>query len=101
MHCGGQGFDSPPVHHFFQQFRLATERDSESGLDYAIFRYDNSRLGRFMTPDPIAGSLANPQSLNRYAYVLNNPINLIDPLGLTSHDCIGFRTESGAVGVWC
>lgn len=58
------------------------ERDSESGLDYAMFRYDSSRLGRFMTPDPLAGSTWNPQSLNRYAYVLNDPTDLIDPLGL-------------------
>ncbi|MFQ5684739.1 MAG: peptidoglycan DD-metalloendopeptidase family protein, partial [Candidatus Binatia bacterium] len=43
----------------------------------------SSRLGRFMTPDPLAGTIRNPQSLNRYAYVLNDPINLIDPLGLT------------------
>lgn len=87
MHCGGQGFDSPHVHHYFLQLRLATERDSESGLDYATFRSHCSRLGRFMTPDPIAGSIANPQSLNRYAYVRNDPINLIDPLGLDV-DCV-------------
>ncbi len=58
------------------------ERDSESGLDQAMFRYDSSRLGRFMTPDPLAGRISNPQSLNRYAYVLNDPVNRIDPLGL-------------------
>ena len=58
------------------------ERDSESGLDYAIFRHDSSRLGRFMQPDLLGGRIANPQSLNRYAYVQNDPVNLIDPLGL-------------------
>lgn len=58
------------------------ERDSESGLDYAVFRYHASRLGRFMTPDPTPGWRGNPQSLNRYSYVLNQPINLVDPLGL-------------------
>jgi len=52
-----------------------SERDSESTLDYAIFRYDNSRLGRFTTPDLLGGSVANPQSLNRYAYALNGPVN--------------------------
>lgn len=38
-----------------------------------------------MTPDPAglaAVDLSNPQSLNRYAYVLNSPVNFIDPLGL-------------------
>ncbi len=58
------------------------ERDAESGNDYATFRYHVNRLGRFSSPDPIAGSLGNPQSLNRYAYVGNDPTNLIDPLGL-------------------
>ena len=58
------------------------ERDSESGLDYAMFRYDSTRLGRFATPDPLAGTIWNPQSLNRYSYVLNDPVNLVDPLGL-------------------
>ncbi|HXE91481.1 MAG TPA: RHS repeat-associated core domain-containing protein [Terriglobales bacterium] len=58
------------------------ERDSESNLDYAIFRHYGSTLGRFYQPDPLAGSVANPQSLNRYAYVLNDPSNLVDPLGL-------------------
>lgn len=60
------------------------ERDTESGNDYALARYDISRLGRFSSPDPLAGSLINPQSLNRYAYVLNNPLNLVDPTGLYS-----------------
>ena len=58
------------------------ERDPESANDYAMARYDVNRLGRFSSPDPIAGSIANPQTLNRYAYVHNDPVNLVDPLGL-------------------
>jgi RHS repeat-associated protein len=57
-------------------------RDGETGNDYTQFRMYESNLGRWMTPDPLAGDISNPQSLNRYAYVLNNPTNLIDPLGL-------------------
>jgi RHS repeat-associated protein len=60
------------------------ERDSESGLDYAVFRYYNPRLGRFMSPDPVLGIVGNPQSLNRYSFVLNNPCSLVDPFGLTT-----------------
>ena len=60
------------------------DRDSESGLDYAIFRFDAPGLGRFMSPDPILGNLTSPQSHNRYGYSLNDPVNRIDPLGLTS-----------------
>jgi RHS repeat-associated protein len=61
------------------------ERDSETGLDYAVNRYYNWRLGRFMSPDPAglaAATFNNPQSMNRYAYVLNNPLSGIDPSGL-------------------
>ena len=49
------------------------ERDSETGLDYAFARYYSSRLGRFMSADPLAGTTSNPQSLNRYSYVQNHP----------------------------
>src|SRR5262249_41850045 len=58
------------------------ERDSESGLDYAMHRYYNNGFGRFQSLDLLPGRLGNPQSLNRYAYVTNDPINLVDPQGL-------------------
>jgi RHS repeat-associated protein len=57
------------------------ERDAESGNDYALARYDASRLGRFTSPDPLSGTITNPQSLNHYAYVGNDPINAVDPSG--------------------
>ncbi|MGH8399208.1 MAG: RHS repeat-associated core domain-containing protein, partial [Gammaproteobacteria bacterium] len=40
--------------------------------------------GRWYNPDPVGGDLMNPQSLNRYAYALNDPTSLTDPLGLDS-----------------
>ncbi len=58
------------------------ERDSESGLDNFGARYDSSSMGRFMSPDPLGGLLLDPQTLNKYSYVRNNPINLIDPTGM-------------------
>jgi|HubBroStandDraft_6_1064221.scaffolds.fasta_scaffold119022_3 RHS repeat-associated protein len=60
------------------------ERDSESGLDNFGARYNASTMGRFMTPDPLlnSGRPGNPQSWNRYAYVLNNPLKFTDPTGL-------------------
>jgi RHS repeat-associated protein len=61
------------------------ERDAETGFDYAFARYYNSSLGRFMSPDPLAGSIADPQSLNRYAYVGNSTTNFADPRG--THKC--------------
>ena len=44
-------------------------------------RYYDPTLGRFISPDTIVTSPANPQSLNRYAYVLNNPLRYTDPTG--------------------
>ena len=58
------------------------ERDSESQLDYANFRYYSSRLGRFMQADLLSGSTVNQESLSRYSYVGNDPVNAVDPLGL-------------------
>jgi RHS repeat-associated protein len=59
------------------------ERDStESGLDYAMHRFYSSGFGRFISPDLLHGQKRNPQSLNRYSYVTNDPVNGSDPLGL-------------------
>jgi RHS repeat-associated protein len=58
------------------------ERDTESGLDNFGARYDASSMGRFMSPDPLGGHNEDPQTLNRYAYVRNNPLSLTDPTGL-------------------
>ena len=48
------------------------------------FRNYHPGLGRWLSPDALAGDISNPQSLNRYAYVLNNPTTLTDPLGLVT-----------------
>jgi RHS repeat-associated protein len=58
-------------------------RDSDSVLDYAVNRYYSSQWGRFLSPDGRWRSAkpGNPQSWNRYAYVLGDPINLTDPTG--------------------
>jgi RHS repeat-associated protein len=58
------------------------EYDSETDNYYAMARYYNPRLGRFMSPDPLPGVVGNPQSLNRYSYVLNNPETFVDPSGM-------------------
>lgn len=62
------------------------ERDNETGLDYFNARYYSSTQGRFTSPDPSLLSVNgfNPQTWNRYLYVLNNPLVYIDPLGLWS-----------------
>ncbi|MBI3662048.1 MAG: RHS repeat-associated core domain-containing protein [Acidobacteria bacterium] len=65
------------------------ERDTESGLDYFIARYDASSLGRFMSPDPEnAGAMPDdPQSWNAYTYARNNPLIYTDPDGTEYRLC--------------
>src|SRR5258708_2344103 len=58
------------------------ERANQAGKNYPMPRTSINRYGRFSTIDPLSGSSSNPQSLDRYAYVLNDPTNLVDPLGL-------------------
>jgi RHS repeat-associated protein len=62
------------------------ERDNESELNYAINRYQSASHGRFTSPDPLGGIASNPQTLNKYVYVINNPLNYVDPLGLECKD---------------
>ncbi|MBX3265736.1 MAG: DNA/RNA non-specific endonuclease [Acidobacteria bacterium] len=60
------------------------EKDTESGLDFAQARYYNPTHGRFTSVDPLTASatIRNPQTFNRYTYVLNSPYKFTDPLGL-------------------
>lgn len=68
------------------------EYDSESGLDYAQARFDAPALGRFMSLDPAGSNPSDPQSLNRYPYGGNDPINRLDPSGLYPQDQHEFIT---------
>ncbi len=70
------------------------ERDAESGNDFAMARYNVNRLGRFLSPDLLNGDISDPQSLNRYAYVLNDPCNLGDSLGLNCTLKFGLKGQT-------
>ncbi len=78
-------------------FLTGKERDVETGLDYFLARYYSSTQGRFTSPDEFSGGPdelyhfaddasenptfyadpANPQSLNKYQYTYNNPLNMV------------------------
>jgi len=69
------------------------EYDEITGLYYYRSRYYDPTIGRFMQKDKYneAGLLNNdpsvvynPSQLNNYAYVANNPVNYVDPLGWDS-----------------
>jgi len=82
------------------EYRPFGETRSQAGIDISIYKYTdqeldtetglynyNARLydpilGRFISPDSIVPDTYDPQSLNPYAYCLNNPLIYIDPSGL-------------------
>ncbi len=78
------------------------ERDAETGLDFFEARYFSSAQGRFTSPDEFKGGglddpltdkseetigplpyadITDPQTLNKYGYVRNNPLRYVDPDG--------------------
>ena len=67
---------------------LATDRkftgqteDAAAGLYWYASRAYDAAIGRFVSPDSIVPAPGNPQSLNRYSYVYNNPLKYTDPSG--------------------
>jgi RHS repeat-associated protein len=79
----------PDPYHFTQK-----EKDRESGLHYFEARYLAGSLARFVSVDTkyactdglssrdLVSFLSNPQEINLYSYVRNNPLNFVDPTGL-------------------
>ncbi len=61
------------------------ERDNETNLDFAQARYFRSGFGRFNSPDTMMASARRiePQTFNRYGYVVNNPLRFTDPTGFS------------------
>ncbi|OHA46763.1 MAG: hypothetical protein A3A80_02820 [Candidatus Terrybacteria bacterium RIFCSPLOWO2_01_FULL_44_24] len=58
------------------------EYDQEAELYYYRTRYYDPAIGRFISRDIIPGFVFNPQTINSYTYVLNNPQRFVDPFGL-------------------
>jgi RHS repeat-associated protein len=91
------------------------ERDPESGLDFFGARYFSSQFARFLQPDEFTGGpvdafssndaappgalpyadITKPQSLNKYTYTYNNPLNFVDPNG----HCVVDGEKHG--WLWC
>ena len=93
----GQACNGPTdTHHF-----TGKERDTESGNDYFGARYYSSALARWLSPDwsakvePVPyAKLDNPQTLNLYAYVGNNPLGGVDADGHDGPDHAEVRAVS-------
>jgi RHS repeat-associated protein len=75
------GTADPSVLRKFTTYSKETEATTGQ-LNYALARELSARIGRFNMTDPVRGQASNPQRLNRYAYVTNDPVNRRDPRGL-------------------
>jgi RHS repeat-associated protein len=64
--------------------RAATRRSARGATPNMQGRIYDPTVGRFMTADPIVQSPFWSQGLNRYAYVFNSPMNLVDPSGFSA-----------------
>jgi RHS repeat-associated protein len=88
--------DATPLHF------TGKERDTESGNDYFDARYYSNAMGRFMSPDwsakeePVPyATMDDPQSLNLYSYVRNNPLVRTDPDGHCCEELVQQADQSG------
>ncbi|MEN8614354.1 RHS repeat-associated core domain-containing protein, partial [Dehalogenimonas sp. THU2] len=61
--------------------KFTGQRLDSTGLYYYNARYYDPAIGRFISADTVVPSFSNPQALNRYSYVFNNPLKYIDPSG--------------------
>jgi RHS repeat-associated protein len=67
-------------------YRFTGQRiESALGIYQMGARWYDGALGRWLSADSIVPGPANPQSLNRYSYVLGNPLGYVDPSG--HHEC--------------
>jgi RHS repeat-associated protein len=94
--------------HAFVTLFTGKERDTESGNDYFGARYYTSAMGRFMSPDWSANvepvpyaKLYDPQTLNLYSYVGNNPLARADADGHCFEDGCAVETAVGLGIVAC
>ena len=82
------------------------ELDAETGLYYYGGRYYDPEISRFISADPFVQDEEDPQNLNRYSYVNNDPINYTDPSGYfyfskhSEFNVAGFILGFLSGGIW-
>jgi RHS repeat-associated protein len=71
---------------WFASYELEHQNTSDytDDLYFLHARWYFPSMGRFLSADPVRGDPAQPQSLNLFAYVTDNPLNLVDPWGLAA-----------------
>ena len=81
-----------------QAYTFQTQMGLWMGMNHMNGRVQDSMIGRFLSADPYIPDPTNTQSYNRYSYVNNNPLSLIDPTGFDDKSCTGSLTGSGCAG---
>ncbi|WP_079506420.1 RHS repeat-associated core domain-containing protein [Mesobacillus jeotgali] len=84
------GTTTPYNYHGYTGMRY----DGKSGLVDMNARWYNPGTARFMSEDTYPGDVSQTQTLNRYAYVMNNPVNQWDPTGHMAEDLFGAAVPS-------
>ncbi len=79
-----QSFTTPAINVPYKY--TGKELDASSNLHFYEARYYHAVFGRFVSPDTIVPNLREPQNLNRYSYVRNNPLRYTDPTGHCTED---------------
>lgn len=77
---GTTPFNGLTTKRFTGQYHEASLPGGE-GLSYYGARWYDAKLGKFLTPDSIVPGPSNPQAFNRYSYVKNRPLVMVDPTG--------------------
>lgn len=74
--------------------------DAQSGLMYYVARWYDPQVGRFLSADSIVPEPGEPQDLNRFTYVRNNPLGFIDPTGRVLDYGLGGGADARWVEKW-
>ncbi len=75
-------YGEPDTKEGTEEYLFTGKEQDVTGFYYYGARYYDPEIGRFLTRDPLKGERREPQTLNRYAYCLNNPLKYTDPTGM-------------------
>ena len=81
-----------------QGYTFETWLGQSMGLNHMNGRVQDAILGRFLSPDPHITDPSNAQNYNRYSYVNNNPLTVVDPTGFEG--CV-ISSPAGSITIPC
>ena len=82
------------------EFEDAAFSQDDTAYVYLRARHYDPTIGRFLSRDSYPGSTSDPMSLNRYSYVHNNPVNMVDPSGHNAGPLESFGGNVSAFSDW-